>query len=51
MQDVGCPEPAAVVAIMERILSLRAFSLIASTMEAEGPDDEVTLMGLAPLPA
>jgi hypothetical protein len=51
MQEVGCPEPAAVVAIIERTLSLRAFSLMASTVEADGPVDEVTLMGLAPLSA
>jgi hypothetical protein len=51
MQEVGWPDPAAVVAIIERMLSLRAFSLMASTVEADGPADEVTLMGLAPLPA
>jgi hypothetical protein len=51
MQEVGCPEPAAVVAIIESTLSLRAFSLMASTVEADGPVDEVTLMGLAPLRA
>ena len=37
MQEVGCPEPAAVVDIMERMLSRFAFSLIASMVEADGP--------------
>jgi hypothetical protein len=36
MQDVGWPEPAAVVAIMERMLSRFAFSLIASIVDADG---------------
>ena len=39
MQEVGWPEPAAVVAIMERMLSRRAFSLMASIVEADGPAD------------
>jgi len=37
MQEVGCPEPAAVVDIMERMLSRFAFSLIASMVDADGP--------------
>jgi hypothetical protein len=37
MQEVGCPEPAAVVAIMERMLSRFAFSLIASMVDADSP--------------
>ena len=49
MQDVGWPDPAAVVAIMERILSLRALSLIVSTTEAEGAACEVALMGFGSL--
>jgi hypothetical protein len=36
MQEVGCPEPAAVVDIMERMLSRFAFSLIASMVDADG---------------
>src|SRR3974390_706369 len=51
MHDVGCPDPAAVVAIMERMLSLRAFSLMAWMVEEDGPAVVVTLIGLAPLPA
>src|SRR5579863_8285341 len=51
MQDVGCPDPAAVVDIIERMLSLRAFSLIASMLEADCPAVVVTLMKSAPLPA
>src|SRR5271155_5057386 len=51
MQEVGCPEPAAVVAIMERMLSLRAFSLTASIVEAEGPIEGLALMGFTPCPA
>src|ERR1700730_8744671 len=44
MQEVGCPEPAAVVAIIERMLSRRARSLTPSTMEADG-----TATGVAPI--
>jgi hypothetical protein len=34
MHEVGCPEPAAVVAIIEQMLSRRAFSRMASIVEA-----------------
>src|SRR5208282_2168546 len=51
MQEVGWPDPAAVVDIIERMLSLRAFSLMASTVEAEGAAEEVALIGTAPLRA
>jgi hypothetical protein len=44
MQDVGCPEPAAVVAIIESILSNLAFSLTALTVAAEGPAEEGALI-------
>ena len=48
MQDVGWPDPAAVVDIIERMLSRRAFSLIASMVEGDGPAVVVALMSLAP---
>jgi hypothetical protein len=51
MQEVGWPDPAAVVDIIERMLSLRAFSLMASTVEAEGAAEEIALIGMAPLRA
>jgi hypothetical protein len=44
MQDVGWPEPAAVVAIIESTLRRRAFSLIASTTEVDGAATEATLI-------
>jgi hypothetical protein len=45
MQDVGWPDPAAVVSIIERMLSLRAFSLTVSIALLDGPAGEVMLMG------
>src|ERR1700733_12668791 len=44
MQEVGWPDPAAVVAIIERTLNRRAFSLMVSMVEVDGPATEVTLM-------
>src|SRR5215472_6161848 len=51
MQEVGWPEPAAVVDIAERMLRRRAFSLISFTVAAEGPAGEVTLMRMSPYSA
>jgi hypothetical protein len=36
MQDVGCPEPAAVVDIIERMLNRFAFCWMASIIAADG---------------
>ena len=44
MQEVGCPDPAAVVDIMESRLSRRAFSLTAPIVAEEGPAGEAMLM-------
>jgi hypothetical protein len=45
MQEVGWPEPAAVVAIMESTLRRLAFSLIASMAEVDGAATVVVLIG------
>jgi hypothetical protein len=54
MHDVGWPDPAAVVDIIERILSRRAFSFTALTLEIEGPaggpETPGAVMRMAPLP-
>src|SRR5215469_8501517 len=44
MHEVGWPEPAAVVDIIDKMRRRRAFSLILATVEEEGPAAEVTLM-------
>ena len=43
--EVGWPDPAAVVSIIERMLSLRAFSFTVSIAVLDGPAGEVMLMG------
>jgi hypothetical protein len=47
MQEVGWPEPAAVVDIMERMLSRLAFSLIASMVDVDGSAALVALKRLS----
>jgi hypothetical protein len=44
MHEVGWPDPAAVVDIIERMRKRRAFSLISATVDEEGPAGEVALM-------
>ena len=44
MQEVGWPEPAAVVAIIEKMLRRRAFSLIDCTAEAAGTAEGVAVI-------
>jgi hypothetical protein len=48
MQDVGCPEPAAVVDIIERMLKRFAFCLMASIVAADGAVAVVAV--IRPLP-
>jgi hypothetical protein len=44
MHEVGWPDPAAVVEIIERMRKRRAFSLISATVNEEDPAGEVALM-------